>query len=112
MRTLMPSRTKFTSEFTKREPHSWDPRQRTSCDVATSDFNSVLRKEWKCRNRYLLVDAGDVEKDGEVGEMATGAPGLGAVALLLDHRTTTGRPRTCRALRPEEREHNEERILL
>ena len=38
MRSLMPSRMKFT----KREPHSWDPRQRTTWSrVVTSDFNSV-----------------------------------------------------------------------
>ena len=38
----VPSRMKLTSELTKREPHSWDPRQRTTWSgLVTSDLNSV-----------------------------------------------------------------------
>ena len=36
-------------KLTKREPHSWDPRQRTTWSgLVTSDFNSVLRQLCGC----------------------------------------------------------------
>ena len=43
MRTLCDRLWNLQVKFTLREPHSWDPRQRTTWSrVVTSDFNSVL----------------------------------------------------------------------
>ena len=43
MRTLCDRLWNLQAKFTLREPHSWDPRQRTTwSQVVTSDFNSVL----------------------------------------------------------------------
>ena len=43
MRTLCDRLWNLQAKFTLREPHSWDPRQRTTWSrVVTSDFNSVL----------------------------------------------------------------------
>ena len=58
MRTLCDRLWNLQAKFTLREPHSWDPRQRTTWSrVVTSDFNSVLRAvqcvhcEISCRHK-------------------------------------------------------------
>ena len=49
MRTLCDRLWNLQAKFTLREPHSWDPRQRTTWSrVVTSDFNSVLRDVRGC----------------------------------------------------------------
>ena len=50
---IVPSRMKLTMKLTKHEPHSWDPRQRTTWSRrVTSDFNSVLT--WLEHSVYIL----------------------------------------------------------
>ena len=45
MRTLCDRLWNLQAKLTLREPHSWDPRQRTTWSrVVTSDFNSVLHR--------------------------------------------------------------------
>ena len=53
------------AKFTKREPHSWDPRQRTTWSrPVTFDFNSVLLSHTVTALEYILLWWQDVSEGG------------------------------------------------
>ena len=68
MRTLCDRLWNLQAKFTLREPHSWDPRQRTTWSrVVTSDFNSVLRSNFQnhlCAETFYERSSKNVESEG------------------------------------------------
>ena len=82
MRTLCDRLWNLQAKLTLREPHSWDPRQRTTWSrVVTSDFNSVLSRKlsgtWLYRDSYGLKRS-TWQLQGLHGSYAVADPGGGA----------------------------------
>ena len=58
MRRLCHRQWNWQAKLTKREPHSWDPRQRTTWSrLVTSDLNSVMRE---CFTAEIWSDSSDM----------------------------------------------------